>query len=162
DGATQPVYEKFRRKGKLDVVLGNIEKLAEAKRQRNKRTPILSWNFLAFEHNAHEIGAARQLAKDLGVDQFSVFTPFDVSWDDPTIRIADVPPSVEKFNPDTLEAVYANFNPFPGELAAESIEREFAMSWAARIQAPGSSGTPDAELVPKEPRHTCHWLYKTM
>ena len=155
DGATQPVYEKFRRKGKLDVVLANVERLAEAKRQRNKRTPILSWNFLAFEHNAHEIGAARQLAKDLGVDQFTVFTPFDVSWDDPTIHIASVAPTAEKFNPDTAEAVYENFNPFPGELAAESIEREFAISWADRL---GS----DADLAPKEPGHTCHWLYRTM
>jgi MoaA/NifB/PqqE/SkfB family radical SAM enzyme len=159
DGATQLVYEKFRRKGKLDVVLGNIEKLAEARRQRGKGTPILSWNFLAFEHNAHEIGAARQLAKDLDVDQFSVFTPFDVSWDDPTIRIANVAPSVEKLNPDFVDAIHANFNPFPGELAAASIEREFAMSWAARLHASGAS---DAELVQKEPRHTCHWLYKTM
>jgi MoaA/NifB/PqqE/SkfB family radical SAM enzyme len=155
DGATQPVYEKFRRKGKLDVVLGNIEKLAEARRQRNKLTPILSWNFLAFEHNAHEIGTARQLAKDLGVDQFSVFTPFDVSWDDPTIRVANVAPSVDEFNPHTAEAVYANFNPFPDELAAESIEREFATSWAERLGA-------GADLTVKEAAHTCHWLYKTM
>jgi MoaA/NifB/PqqE/SkfB family radical SAM enzyme len=155
DGATQPVYEKFRRKGKLDVVLANVQKLAEIKRQRNKRTPVLSWNFLAFEHNAHEIEAARQLAKDLGVDQFSVFTPFDVSWDDPTIHIANVAPGIEKFNPDTAEAVFENFNPFPGELASEGIEREFAMSWMRRLGA-------NAALTPKEPRHPCHWLYKTM
>ncbi len=155
DGATQLVYEKFRRKGKLDVVLENIEKLAEAKRRRNKRTPVLSWNFLAFEHNAHEIGAARQLAKDLDVDQFSVFTPFDVSWDDPAIRVASVAPSVEKFKPDTAEALYANFNPFPGELASESIEREFAVGWAERLGL-------NAGLNAAAPAHTCHWLYKTM
>lgn len=156
DGATQAVYEKFRRKGKLDVVLANIEKLANAKRQRGKSTPILSWNFLAFEHNAHEIPVARQLAKDLGVDQFNVFTPFDVSWDDPEIHIANVPASHEKFNPDTAEAVFENFNPFPGELAMQSIEREFNRSWADRL------GGLAAELAPKEPAHTCHWLYKTM
>jgi MoaA/NifB/PqqE/SkfB family radical SAM enzyme len=162
DGATQPVYERFRRKGKLDVVLGNVEKLAEARRQRGKGTPILSWNFLAFEHNAHEIGAARQLAKDLDVDQFSVFTPFDVSWDDPTVRIANVAPSVEKLKPNFVEAIHANFNPFPGELAAESIEREFAISWSARLMASSASGGAEAELVPREPGHTCHWLYKAM
>lgn len=155
DGATQPVYEKFRRKGKLDVVLANVEKLAEAKRRRNKHTPILSWNFLAFEHNAHEIGAARQLAKDLGADQFNVFTPFDVSWDDPEIHIANVPAGTEIFNPNTLGAFHDNFNPFPGELPAESIQREFDLGWADRLG-------PDATLVPKESRHTCHWLYKTM
>jgi hypothetical protein len=29
--------------------------LLEARRALRKRTPVLSWNFLAFEHNAHEI-----------------------------------------------------------------------------------------------------------
>lgn len=155
DGATQPVYEKFRRKGKLDVVLGNIEKLVKAKRERNKGTPILSWNFLAFEHNAHEIGTARQLAKDLGVDQFNVFTPFDVSWDDPSIRIANVPASIEKFDPEIGKNIDANFNPFPDELAVGSVDREFERSWTDRLGA-------DAQLAPKQARHTCHWLYKTM
>jgi MoaA/NifB/PqqE/SkfB family radical SAM enzyme len=155
DGATQPVYEKFRRKGKLDVVLNNIARLAEAKKLRNKATPILSWNFLAFEHNVHEIDAARQLAKDLGADQFSVFTPFDVSWDAPDIHPASVAPSVEKFNPRTAQAMSANFNPFPDELAEESIGREFAKSWAERLG-------PDAVLAAKEPGHACHWLYRVM
>ena len=49
DGATQEVYGRYRRKGKLDLVLNNIERLAEAKRKRNKQTPVLSWQFLAFE-----------------------------------------------------------------------------------------------------------------
>ena len=155
DGATQAVYEKFRRKGKLDVVLSNLAKLADAKKRRNKLTPILSWNFLAFEHNAHEIDAARKLAKDLGADQFSVFTPFDVSWDDPDIHPATVAPSVEEFSPHTAEAVYANFNPFPNELAAVGIGHEFAMSWSARLGA-------DAVLAEKESAHACHWLYRVM
>jgi hypothetical protein len=42
DGATQPVYEIFRRKGNLDFVHRNVRKLVEARRRLCKRTPILT------------------------------------------------------------------------------------------------------------------------
>ncbi len=155
DGATQPVYETYRRKGDIGQVFANIAKFVEAKKKRNKQTPVLSWNFLAFEHNAHEIDTARQLAHDMGVDQFSVFVPFDVSWDDPTIRVAKVAPSFHSFRSEANNAVEANFNPFPDRLAAENIARQFSVSWVNRLGA-------DAGLSPKEPRHACHWLYRTM
>jgi len=155
DGATQPVYEKFRKKGKLDFVQANIAKLVAAKRARNKRTPLLCWNFLAFQHNVHQIDAARALAQELGVDQFAVFNPFDVSWDDPDIRPAGVAPSSVELNTGSAEALQANFNPFPEELDVASIEREFNTSWAERL-GPGSDGN---ETVTG---HTCHYLYKTM
>ena len=86
DGATQPAYEKFRRNGDLELVFENIRKLVSAKRRLGKRTPVLSWNFLAFEHNAHEIPLATQMARKLGVDRFRVVNPFDVRWDDPNVR----------------------------------------------------------------------------
>ncbi|MBI5941874.1 MAG: hypothetical protein HY859_15775, partial [Caulobacterales bacterium] len=38
DGATQPVYERFRRRGKLDLVLRNVRKLVEARTRLGKRT----------------------------------------------------------------------------------------------------------------------------
>ena len=156
DGATQEVYGRYRRKGKLDVVLNNIARLAEAKRKRNKQTPILSWQFLAFEHNAHEIEAAKQIAKDLGADQFSVVSPYDVSWDDPTIHPANIAPSRDEFNPLIAEGMYGNFNPFPAELAAAAIAREFAVAWAHRFQESRANlGAPEA-------RHTCQWLYRAM
>jgi len=68
DGATQPIYERFRRKGNLELVFENIRKLVAAKRRVGKRTAILAWRMLAFEHNIHEIPAAIEKAKELGVD----------------------------------------------------------------------------------------------
>ena len=88
DGATQSVYQRFRRNGDLQLVLDNLRKLVEAKRKLGKRYPVLAWNFLAFEHNAHEIPLAARMARKLGVDLFRVVQPFDVSWDDPEIRPA--------------------------------------------------------------------------
>ena len=55
DGVTQPVYERFRRNGDLELVLRKVRRLVDVKRELRKRAPVLSWNFLAFEHNAHEI-----------------------------------------------------------------------------------------------------------
>jgi MoaA/NifB/PqqE/SkfB family radical SAM enzyme len=155
DGATQPVYQKFRKKGNLDLVLRNIAKLVEAKRKRNRRTPLLSWNFLAFEHNVHEIDAARSLARELGVDQFAVLNPFDVSWDDPAVRPAGVEPSSDELILGSAEAMHANFNPFPEELDAATIEREFNTSWAGRL-------VPVADGEESAAGHSCHYLYKSM
>ena len=60
DGATQRVYEKYRRTGSIDLVYQNVQKLVEAKVRYASRTPVLCWEYLAFEHNAHEIGLAAE------------------------------------------------------------------------------------------------------
>lgn len=104
DGATQKVYERYRQNGNIDVVYRNVEKLVRAKRTLRKRTPVIRWQFLAFEHNAHEIPLAFKTAKALGVDQFTVKAPFDVSWDDPGVQPADVPLMNVEFDPDTEES----------------------------------------------------------
>jgi hypothetical protein len=39
DGATQPVYERFRRKGDLELVLDNLQKLVDVKRRLGSRYP---------------------------------------------------------------------------------------------------------------------------
>lgn len=151
DGATRDVYERYRRNGDLELVFSNVRRLVETRRRLGKRTPVLSWNFLAFEHNAHEIPVAEKLARALGVDQFRVVNPFDVSWDDPDIRPAPVRARVKRFNWFSSPNVPENFNPFPDHLDAENILRAFDDPW------PGAAfgGRPGSE-------HTCHWLYKNL
>jgi MoaA/NifB/PqqE/SkfB family radical SAM enzyme len=152
DGATQPVYQRFRRNGKLDLVLDNVARLVEAKRKLRKRTPVLSWNFLAFEHNVHEIPLASRMARTLGVDQFRVVNPFDVTWDDPEIRPAAVEGGVQRLDWLALSNQPDNWNPFPDSVDADAIAQAFESSWdaGAASDAPPSAG------------HTCHWLYKNM
>jgi MoaA/NifB/PqqE/SkfB family radical SAM enzyme len=158
DGATQSVYETFRKKGDLDLAFANIRALVEAKRKLGKRRPLISWQFLAFEHNAHEIEPAIQIARTLGVDQFTVATPFDVSWDDPAVRPADVSPVTHAFHKDTDQTLADNWNPFSGESAAPAIDREFETTWAARLAA----AKPDVHRDNMHSKHVCHWLYKNM
>jgi MoaA/NifB/PqqE/SkfB family radical SAM enzyme len=152
DGATQPVYERFRRNGDLELVFGNLRKLVNARRKLKRRTPVLSWNFLAFEHNVHEIPFATRMARKLGVDQFRVVNPHDVSWDDPAVRPAAVTTGVRRLNWRSTASRLENWNPFPDSLQAEAIRRAFECPW----RAPSETGSPGGSA------HTCHWLYKNI
>jgi MoaA/NifB/PqqE/SkfB family radical SAM enzyme len=152
DGVTQPTYQKFRRNGDLELVLGNLRKLVEAKRKLRKRTPLLSWNFLAFEHNAHEIPQAARMARQLGVNVFRVVNPFDVGWDDPEIRPAAVKAGVRRLDWLSMANQPTNWNPFPDSVDGQAILQAFENPRNEQVagDSPPSSG------------HTCHWLYKNM
>jgi MoaA/NifB/PqqE/SkfB family radical SAM enzyme len=152
DGATQAVYERFRRRGEIELALENLRRLLSARRKLKKRTPVLSWNFIAFEHNVHEIGLAQQMAERMGVDFFRVVNPFDVRWDDPEIRPAQAKGIVRRLNWFSMSNVPENWNPWPEALDEDAIALAFQSPW----------NDQGAELVRAEPGHTCHWLYKNM
>jgi pyruvate-formate lyase-activating enzyme len=157
DGATQPVYQQFRRNGNIELVFQNIRKLVEAKRRLGKQTPILNWQFLAFNHNQHEIPLAIETARDLGVDLITISRPGDVSWDVPEIRLVPVDARTEVLNPGC--SLGNNWNPFPNALEAETIAREFDSTWMQRLPAldDGLYREPDTPSA-----HTCRWLYTNM
>jgi len=77
DGATQAVYERYRVGGDLERVLANIRTINEWKAKLGKSLPILYWQMVLFEHNRHEIDAARAMAKSLGM-KFGM----KLSWDE--------------------------------------------------------------------------------
>ncbi len=133
DGANQSVYEKFRKKGDLETVFKNVRNLIQTKKRLGKRSPMISWQYLAFEHNEHEIDDAIKLGHEFGVDQLIVGSPFDVSFDDPNVRPSKQVGRVVVFNPEAGEGMLENWNPFPSELQAEAIEREFESSWRKRF-----------------------------
>ena len=155
DGATQAVYERYRRKGDLVLVLENVRKLVAAKKALGSSTPYLVWQFLTFEHNHHELPEAMRLAKALGVNEISVATPFAVDSDDPTIRPVKSP----------KEGFYRLHAPGGQSLSrarnqgmanrSEAIERAFGKSWESRFleTGPNSTATRDG---------TCSWLYFNM
>jgi MoaA/NifB/PqqE/SkfB family radical SAM enzyme len=151
DGATQPVYERFRRKGNLEQVFQNVRKLVQAKRESGRSTPVITWRFLAFEHNVHEIPAAIEMARQLRVDQFEASSAWDVSWDDPDIRAAPLETVKVEFGLDVYTAMAQNWNPFPQSLNVAAIDREFD----AEIE-------PGAESGASQSASTCEWLYKTI
>jgi MoaA/NifB/PqqE/SkfB family radical SAM enzyme/quercetin dioxygenase-like cupin family protein len=77
DGATQETYARYRVRGNLENVLANIRRINEWKVRYRSEHPKLTWQFVAFGHNEHEIEQARQLANGLGMDFY-----LKLSWAD--------------------------------------------------------------------------------
>lgn len=75
DGITQDTYVKYRVRGNVNKVLANVEKLVRRRKELGSRTPFIEWQFIVFEHNAHELEAAREMAYEMGVDRFRVIPP---------------------------------------------------------------------------------------
>jgi organic radical activating enzyme len=71
-GATQNTYSKYHRRGRLAALLDNIRAVTELKKKLRIRAPVVELKYLMFRHNAHEVEAAREQAKKLGVDVFRV------------------------------------------------------------------------------------------
>ena len=67
DGASNETYAIYRRGGVYDRVIENIRKINECKRRHNSRFPELSWQFIVFGHDEHEIPIARKMAEALGM-----------------------------------------------------------------------------------------------
>ncbi len=51
--------------------------MIETKKRLKSRFPILTWKYLVFEHNKHEIQAASQKAQSMGVDSFETFKAYE-------------------------------------------------------------------------------------
>jgi len=77
DGATPETYAIYRKKGDFDTVIGHIKKLNAYKAKHKTEFPQLTWQFVAFGHNEHEIERAREMAKELSMKFF-----LKLSWDD--------------------------------------------------------------------------------
>jgi hypothetical protein len=159
DGATQSVYERYRKKGDIEQIFQNIRNLVDARRRLGKGTPVISWQFLAFEHNAHEIDRAIEMARQMGLDQINIATPFDVSWDDPGVRPAAIEPRNIYFRKDGETRMSENWNPFPGDVDASAIDAAFHAGWVEQLalQPEAADAGPEARSD-----HMCHWLYKNM
>jgi MoaA/NifB/PqqE/SkfB family radical SAM enzyme len=150
DGVTPEVYSRFRRNGNHELAMRNMRALVEAKRRLKLHTPVIHWQFLAFEHNKHEIPAAIEVAAKIGVNQLSVARPFDVTWDDPSIRVAeDVVPELHRFDGLSERWMAENERAFP--LRDSRIREAFDAGFGSAVSSEaGSAG------------HTCSWLYKNL
>ena len=156
DGASVATYRRYRRGGDFDLVIDNLRAIVRARQAQSTRKPWLAWQFLAFEHNVHEIQAAAALARQIGLDQLVVARPHSVEHDDPEIKVAVSAP----FG-DTLFSEPFNWCPAAERASvagnAERIDMIFRESWADRYAAVGSGG--DAS---RPADSTCRWLYYSL
>lgn len=91
DGTTQDVYENYRRKGKLDVVLQGARNVVKWKKQLNSKTPHLIFQFLVVKPNQHQIPEIYKLAKEIGIDEVKLKTAqvYDYELGNPLIPTID-------------------------------------------------------------------------
>lgn len=76
DGASDETYRRYRVRGNFSKVIKNIKRINTLKESYKSEYPNLTWQFVVFGHNEHEIPLARQMAKDLGME----FRP-KLNWD---------------------------------------------------------------------------------
>jgi len=67
DGASQETYRIYRVGGDFDRVIENICIINRYKQRCGSEYPHLTWQFVVFGHNEHEIPLARQMARDLNM-----------------------------------------------------------------------------------------------
>ena len=68
DGATQKTYQKFRIGGDLELVLKNMRRLVQFKRELGSDQPKITWKLIVNRHSEHDIDTGRKIAEDIGVD----------------------------------------------------------------------------------------------
>src|SRR5439155_19972245 len=84
DGASPETYAQYRVRGNFERVIANVRRINAHKQAYRSARPRLTWQFVAFGHNQHEIAAARDLAKKLGM-AFVV----KLSWDSDFSPVTD-------------------------------------------------------------------------
>lgn len=76
DGASNETYTQYRIRGNFDRVIENIKQINLFKKQYHSKYPLLTWQYVVFGFNEHELAKARKLADELNM----AFSP-KLSWD---------------------------------------------------------------------------------
>lgn len=82
DGITPETYSRYRVGGDFNKVMQNLKILLKKKRELKRPNPYITWQFLVFRHNEHEIEEAKKIGRDLGVDHVGITRAFigDKEW----------------------------------------------------------------------------------
>lgn len=102
DGAANESYSKYRIKGNFDRVISNVRSINKLKQKYRSGKPNLTWQFVIFGYNKHEINAAREMAESLNM-QFCV----KLNWSKEFFPVA---------NPDSQQSLGVLDNNLCGQL----------------------------------------------
>ena len=76
DGASPETYAQYRVGGDFNRVMDNVRKLISYREKRKSKYPELSWQYIIMTHNELEVGQAKQMAAELGIE-----IKFKLNWD---------------------------------------------------------------------------------
>jgi hypothetical protein len=71
DGASQAVYERYRRRGSFDRAIATLQAMADEKQRSGRDLPFLNWRYILFAWNDsdEEMNRARCTAAEIGADR---------------------------------------------------------------------------------------------
>ncbi len=72
DGMRQETYSSVRIGGHFDKVISNLEEFMATRSRLHSITPTVEWQFVRTSINQHEVCFAKERARELGVDYFTV------------------------------------------------------------------------------------------
>jgi MoaA/NifB/PqqE/SkfB family radical SAM enzyme len=162
DGASEETYQKYRINGNFDQAIANLKSIAMEKASKNSYTPILHWQFLVFEHNRHEVDRVIQLAKDIGVNQIALVKPFDVTWDNSSIRVDETWESQTIIFHNDSSRHKAHLGKMTDELASDIIDRAFSKSWLQRYLDAVDHDEAEPIVQSSASQKPCNWIYKSL
>jgi len=77
DGVTQNTYLDYRRKGDINLVFDNIQKIIKYKKERNSVLPLVNWQYIIRNKSEDEVDLAVEKAKELEVNNLF----FKLTWE---------------------------------------------------------------------------------
>lgn len=100
DGTTQDTYQQYRIGGDIEKVLAGARNIEKWKKKLKSKTPYTVFQFLVVQPNEHQIESAKQLAKEIGVDNIGFKTAqiYDYQNGSPLIPTIDYYSRYEKLN----------------------------------------------------------------
>ena len=82
DGLNEDTYSKYRVGGNFKTVMDNLKLLLKKRKELRSPKLYITWQFLVFRHNEHEINNAIKMGKKLGIDHVGITKAFigDKDW----------------------------------------------------------------------------------
>ena len=131
DGISEETYVRYRRRGSLALVKSNLRRIREARDRTGRATPRITWQFLVFRHNEHELADLRARYRDWGADDLALGG-----------AQMPAPPHDARFEPSTL-AEYDRSRPDHADWrkARANQRRGHACSWLYGITVLNPNGS---------------------
>ncbi len=86
DGLTQATYEVYRVGGKLHKLMAAVEMVVAEKKKYQSVYPLVTLQFIVFEHNQQELPRLPVFTKQLGADRYVVKTAQFNNFGDGTVK----------------------------------------------------------------------------
>jgi radical SAM protein with 4Fe4S-binding SPASM domain len=136
DGLTQEVYEKYRKKGNLQLVLNNINRAVELKKRMDVFFPKIEVCMLAMKHNEHQFDDFKQMAVELGVDHYQI----DKIQVDPNSKFS------QSWLPNNKEYIYDSYGAEDSNKPCHWPWSGMVINWDGNISACCVVDSPKADF----------------